>query len=466
MSRSSAVLFLLFLTLIIGVGVVFNAFFIILAALLAALGVLVCWHYPLIVGTLALATGPLIGLIFSIPLYQSTYGQRLFGGSIDVPFSDVMAIIGIFSVGLWIFRMDGWKNAWKRLPFIGSYSALIFAHLLSALSSAKPDTLNVIKYTLRPVLFSYVAFAALPTVLLRRWQDVRRAYGLFVIGASLFALQGFVSLFVDEQWTTISLHRARPLSILGYYPIGSNHNVLAEWLVVAAPFALALAAWTHHRRLRPWLMAASGLCLAIALLTFARSAWIAVILQLVLVFATVWKRHLRMVGAWFVRFAWIIVVPFMGYMVWFSLSPQVASSTSARATLTGIALQWFRSNPIVGAGAGTFTSRVGDTWAYHLLFGAPLDAHGIFQKLMAETGLIGLAAYVLVSVTIAQLVWKVTKRIGWAHRTGEGLMFAAVGVLGAWVYQIFNTTYWSAKLWLPIGLFFAAAALCRRTRYE
>lgn len=465
MSGRSAAFFLFFLTLLVGAGLVFDAFFIILAALLAALGVLVCWYFPLAMGTLALATGPLIGLIFSIPLQRSVYGQRFFAGSIDVPFSDMVAIVGLFSVGLWIFRTDGWREAWKRLPFFGSYCALIFAHLLSAFSFAQPNKLSVLKYTLRPVLFSYLAFAALPVILLRRWEDVRRAYGLFVIGATLFAFQGFVSLFVDERWTSFSLHRARPLPIFGYYPIGSNHNVLAEWLVVAAPFALALAAWTHDRRLRPWLMVASGICVAMAMLTFARSAWIAVIVQLVLAFATVWRRHLRIVGDWFIRFAWVIILPFVGYMAWFSLSPQVASSTDARATLTGIAWQTFLMHPLVGAGAGTFTARVGDTWAYRLLFGAPLDAHGVFQKLLAETGMIGVAAYILVTVTIAQLGWKIMKRIGWVHRVGEGLMFAAIGVTGAWVYQIFNTTYWSAKLWLPIGLFFAAAMLCRRSRY-
>ena len=32
-------------------------------------------------------------------------------------------------------------------------------------------------------------------------------------------------------------------------------------------------------------------------------------------------------------------------------------------------------------------------------------------------------------------------------------------VLGGWIYQVFNTTYWTPKLWLPIGLTLAAGRI-------
>lgn len=459
--------FLFILTLLIGGGLYFNSLALVVAVSIVILGFLVCWYLPLVVGTAAMAVGPLLGLIISIPWQRNVYSQRLFGGSIDIPFSDAFALAGLLSVGLWVLKSDGWKSAWKRLPFLGSYVTLVGAHVLSAFSSAQPDFVGVVKFSMRPVAFSYAAFVALPTVLLRRWKDVRRSFALFVWGAGAFALQGFASLFVDERWTTISLHRARPLPIFGYYPIGANHNTLAEWLVVAAPFALALASWTHHRKLRPWLMGLAGFCALIALLTFARSAWIVVACELALLFATVWRPYVQKIWKVFSHFAWILVVPFVGYMLSFSLSQQVSTSTDARAMLTGIAWRWFSLHPLVGAGAGTFVAHVGSTWAYRLLFGGAMDAHGVFQKLFAETGLVGVGAYLLVTGVIVHLAWVAIKRIGWEHRMGQGLMYSAVGIMGAWIYQIFNTTYWSAKLWLPIGLFFAAAALCRRApRYE
>ncbi len=436
-----------------------------LAVVMAMGGVFLAWHAPRFMGFLTLATGPLIGWLWSISLKHTTYGERLFAGSLDLPVSDVVAFAGVFAVGWWLIRTGEWRSAWRRFPFLGSYAALVAAHLASVFSRAEPDPLGVFKFTFRPVAFAYIAYVALPSVVLRSWRDVRLAFGVFVGGASLFALQGLVSLIVNEQWSLLALHRARPLAIFGVFPIGVNHNVLAEWLVVAAPFALALAAWTHEKKLRSWLYAAAFLCMIVALLTFARSAWIVVALELFLACATVWRSHLSLFWKRVRRGLWLCILPLVGYMGWFSLRSEVASSTDARAMLAGIAWDGFSRHPLFGMGAGTFVARVGETWSYQLLFGGAMDGHGIIPKLALETGLVGLLAYAVLSYTIAHLVLRAIREVGYTHRMGQGLVFAAIGATGAWTYQLFNTTYWTAKLWLPIGLVFAAMAMMKRSKY-
>lgn len=436
------------------------------ALLLAAwIALVFAWLAPRVVGMAAIAAGPFIGWIWSFSLPPTVYAERVFAGSIDIPFSDIFGILGLVSLVALIIHERAISRVWNRLPFAYSYAAVFGAHLVSAFSNARPDPLGVIKFSFRPVAFAYAAYVALPMMLLRTWRQVRQAFGWFVGGAVVFAAQGLLSLIVNERFQIGSLHRARPLSIFGVYPIGSNHNVLAEWLVVAAPFALALAAWTHERSLRRWLYAASMLCAFVALLTFARSAWIVFSIEMVLLFATVWRPLFWRVLRFMRQGLWLAFLPLVGYMAWFSSRQEVASSTDARAMLTGIAWQWFFAHPFVGAGAGTFVSRVDGTWSYRLLFGGAMDAHGIIQKLLAETGILGISAYALVTIVVARLAIRTIQRVGWTHRMGEGLMYAAVGMTGAWTYQLFNTTYWSAKLWLPIGLFFAASALCRRSTY-
>ncbi len=465
MSRDFSLSFAFLLVACLSTAFYFDSLALMSLVLAAGMALVLAWFVPRVVGMLALATGPLIGWMWSVSLPPTVYTERLFAGSIDIPVSDAVALAGCVSLIALLVREVDWQRAWGRLPFVYSYLALVWAHLASAFSSANPDPLAVVKFSLRPVAFSYVAYVALPVTLLRTWEQVRRAYGWFVGIAAVFALQGLVSLVVDQGWSIGSLQRARPLPVFGVYPIGSNHNVLAEWLVVAAPFALALAAWTHERVVRRWLYAVAALCTLTALLTFARSAWIALGVELLMLCATIWrpvcKRLLRLLQ----RGLWLPIAPIVGYMAWFSLRQEVASSTDARAMLTGIAWQWFSAHPFVGAGAGTFLSRVDGTWSYRLLFGGAMDAHGVIQKLLAETGILGVTAYALVSVVIARLAVHIVQRLGWAHRIGAGVMYAAVGMSGAWVYQLFNTTYWSAKLWLPIGLFFAAANLCRRSKY-
>jgi hypothetical protein len=51
---------------------------------------------------------------------------------------------------------------WKPwLPLAIPYGFLVAVHLFSLLSPAQPDPLMVVKYTLRPVLFAYLASVAL-----------------------------------------------------------------------------------------------------------------------------------------------------------------------------------------------------------------------------------------------------------------------------------------------------------------
>jgi hypothetical protein len=49
---------------------------------------------------------------------------------------------------------------------------------------------------------------------------------------------------------------------------------------------------------------------------------------------------------------------------------------------------------------------------------------------------------------------------------GEAYIFLVAGVLGALVYQFFDTTYWTPRLWLPVGLALAAGRLFLKSHAE
>lgn len=275
----------------------------------------------------------------------------------------------------------------------------------------------------------------------------------------VFALDGIRSLFVFESGV-FALHRARPLLWFGLNPLGGNHNALGELMLLAAPLTLAWSALQATTFRRDLARAAAALMVLVTLLTFARSAWIALGVEILFLAATIWKedvrRHKRKL-----YLAGLLLAPVAAYMVWFSLTPGVQSSTDARATLTGIALSLFEGNPLTGVGAGTFIERVGRTWAYTIEFGQPIESHGILQKLGAETGLLGLLA-------MAWVVWAFAgfARAGWrtARRRASNLELYALllaAVIGAGVYQLFDTTYWTPRLWLPVGLLLASMRIMR-----
>ncbi len=427
------------------------------SGLIALIVLLIAWRAPYVVFYAAVFVAPFIGWVVSLSTGTVQLGERVFGGSIDIPVSDLVALIALAA---WAFRLLFiWQKRkqtdWKPwLPLGISFGLLILAHVLSVFSIAAPNPLFVIKYALRPVLFSYIAWVLLPANFLRSRRRLLTTLGVLITSGLIFAFDGLRSLFVFDA----ALHRARPLPIFGVSPIGINHNVLAEWLVFVAPLALCAAELTNDKRGKRLLYGLSAFMTLIALLTFARSAWITLILQAACLiyfnYRQELKRHLRALVS-----GVILLSPLAVYMVLFSSRTEIQGSTDARAMLTGIAWSLFTASPLIGVGAGTFVDRVGATWLFSYEFGAPLDSHGILQKLGAETGVIGLCAFAILLFVLGRWTWRVWQAFKVNSLERRAYACLIVAMLGAFSYQIFNTTYWSAKLWLPVGILLAGGRI-------
>ena len=74
-----------------------------------------------------------------------------------------------------------------------------------------------------------------------------------------------------------------------------------------------------------------------------------------------------------------------------------SSSTENRLLLTQIAWRAFVSKPMLGYGPGMFVNIVDDNIRFRAKYGDPLDSHGIWQKMIAEVGLIGSATFAIFS---------------------------------------------------------------------
>ncbi len=123
--------------------------------------------------------------------------------------------------------------------------------------------------------------------------------------------------------------------------------------------------------------------------------------------------------------------------------------------LTQIAYEVFQTSPIVGGGAGTFLDRVGSTRVFLLEYGDPLDSHGIIQKLAAETGILGLAAFAVFVSLAGWLLWRGVREIE-TKPMRRAALFVSLGAFGAFAYQLFNTDYWTGVMWLPLGFAISA----------
>jgi len=460
-ARISWAVFLLLLTLtfLISLGAQMS----VLAFAIGALILTVAWRYPYGTFYLVAVSSLLLGLTVSLPTGGLAFGTKAFGGSIDILVFEVFAggLLVAWSLRmltLWRGRRDRHWKPW--LPLIVPVLFLVLAHVLSIFSPTGPDPIGIIKYALRPIFAVYLISVVLTVNFVQSEKRLRALLATIMIVALFFAFDGFRSIF--NAGFEVSFDRARPVFLLfGRNPLGGNHNALAQMMLIGMSSALALGSlmkFEVERRLSFYSAMFMGL---IVLLTLARSGWIALLCMLGLLSATIWRKHIRAHAKKVIAVA-ILLIPLAAYMVTFSLSDAVQGSTDARTVLTEIAVNAFQESPVVGIGAGTFTTRVGATYAYIVEFATARDAHGVFQKVLAETGSIGLVAFLVLISLMVLIIWKDWKKIRTQYVRAEAYMYLVAGALGAFVYQLFDTTYWTARLWLPIGIVLAAGHIFKQ----
>jgi O-antigen ligase len=99
---------------------------------------------------------------------------------------------------------------------------------------------------------------------------------------------------------------------------------------------------------------------------------------------------------------------------------------------------------------------VGDNIRFGANYGDPLDSHGIWQKIIAENGFFGVLTFLIFITLLFRQLYRAIKK----YRAEAGLLLPlAVGALGGFVYQCFNTSYYKGKLWLPIAVALVAVKL-------
>lgn len=423
---------------------------------IAVFSLLFAYRFPYFTFYAMASLMPFLGVTIAIPTGTFTFGERAFGGSIDIGVAEAILLALIVAwalkiIILWIGRRD---RAWKpEFPLGIPYLGIVAAHLMSLASPFSPDPLQVIKYTARPVFLSYLGYVALPVNVIRSKRRLKALLGVMAGVGTIGAVNGALSLlFVDASSQFI--RRAHPLPVFGVPILGDNHNLLAELMVVTVMLTAALFYLVRSDQWRRVLAGSAALQFAVGILTFSRTGWICFAVQAAFL-AAIEFRHTVRRHARAIAIGILLLVPFAGYMALLSVSRVATSSNETRIALAEIAWDVFRSSPVVGAGAGTFVEIVGSAYIFRLEFGDPLDSHGILQKLGAETGILGLAAFGALVVIFARIMMRRIRRLEHAavRRVTVLLTSAAFGAL---IYQLFNTNYWTGKMWLPIGIALAS----------
>ncbi|HOX97203.1 MAG TPA: O-antigen ligase family protein [bacterium] len=397
---------------------------------------------------------PWIGWSWTYAITPDSFlGQFVGRGVIELPVADIVGILALCVWGLnvlvkYFYQGDKtWKPQFPGWIFI----VLLMISGVLALQNADVWQLASIKYLLRPILFAYIAFF-LPVYNLARNPRAYRnilyvALALSVIGL-LMGAWSFLGVFEH-------IHRAHPIAIAGYPFWGLNQNLLGELLIALLPVA-ALLFFLEKRggRRAAYLSIFLGMIL-ITLLTFSRTAWLALFLMAIL--GIYWlRKYLSKEFFAGVVIAGLLALPLVAYMINYSFNTYTAQSSNwGRWEMTQFAYFLWQEHPLIGNGAGTYFYRLEKTPMYTENLGTPFDAHGLLQKIGSEQGLLGLAAYLGFFGYLLWRLWRAYRRA----TTKNARIILALSMLiliGSVFYQGFNTNYFSAKLWVPAAIAFLA----------
>ena len=297
---------------------------------------------------------------------------------------------------------------------------------------------------------------------------LHRVLTVFYWTVLISAIDGLLGLFFGAHE---AFPRATPFGLFGVNPLGPNHNLLAETLIATAPAGLilmnqestALAGQAGIRNQgRQWIKYGMWFQWGIALLTFARTAWIAIAVQagLYLWFGLETKKRGEMIKrVKKVMPIMLLIAVFFAMLIATTFTETVRGSTLSRFDQARIVAFYFDRTPILGQGIGTFIPTLWHTRAYLLEYGDPLEAHGILFKLMFEQGALGLITFMAFLGSILWVIWQAYRKA-----PGNATLVALFIASGAITYQLFNTTYYTSKLWVPLAVAIALAISKLRTK--
>ena len=244
--------------------------------------------------------------------------------------------------------------------------------------------------------------------------------------------------------------------------LAGGANELAAALVVGIVLSLAIAgARRTGPGLRLWLIMGTGLSVLAVMLSLSRGGLVALAAAMVTAIIVGGRWRWRALAA-----AVTVVVVVVGYFAFFASLParervtQVSGGTG-RTDIWTVGWRMVEDETFKGVGAGNFpTSSIhyllqpGALTADEFIVSQPKVAHNTLLEILAETGVVGLALFLGVLLSV---MWSLLRAAHIFERVGErdlellsrALLVALVGYL---VAGSFISANYSKLLWLLIAL--------------
>ncbi|MFA7087920.1 MAG: O-antigen ligase family protein [Patescibacteria group bacterium] len=327
---------------------------------------------------------------------------------------------------------------------------------IGALSSLLSDNISYsLWYLIRWPLFLYFAYILVPYNLITNGRLLKKTIIALTIGSLLILISGYLSLY-GQDWRD-SFFRLKSIAWFGVFPFGENHNLIAEFLNVGAFLLLTLKDFTKNARTKRWCDIAFILSTLGIILTFSRTGWITLFLQTIIY---IWYKSSGRFRSTAI-FASLGIIIIMAPLFWkmTQLQKDNVSSTENRILLTEISLKAFQERPYLGFGSGSYINLVKENIRFTAKYGEPIDSHGMIQKVLAENGIFGLAAWLFILVYLLKTGYQAISRY---RQENPWILPLTIAAAGGLFFQFFNTSYYKGKVWLPIAIFLIAVKLLKK----
>jgi len=369
-----------------------------------------------------------------------------------------------FALILWAVALVGLQSgrvlltehrlAWPAMS--GGAAAFLVAALL-AVGVAADGQEAMSKFLL--LLGSVVVYLLIGLFLLD-WGRVRPLLLAFLAVGSITAVHALYQYVTGDLSEVGFVNSSGTIEyrVASFFP---HPNQLAGFLALFVPLGFGLFRVFDHRLVK----AGSLLLIVLATLgvmaTYSRGGLLALA-----ALALLYARHRR---------AWPAIAVALALILWFAPSvwndrlantskvdrPEIAT----RIDLWGAAGEMFQQHPAVGVGLNNFQGgyisleRSGRSFLPGTSFGVPETAHNLYLNTLAEQGLVGAAALLLLILSAGRMIFALRRAADARTRAmGEALLGVGVVLL---VHNLFDVTFLDSKTSTIVWALFGIGAALR-----
>lgn len=449
----------------------------------------------------------LLALVFSIPFGTKKFIFSFFGAPSEEHSFFVFGVdIAIFLLLFFAWRLDLFDGIWKfakkyRAPMLALGGFVLFA-FVSIFFSPLPmlAAYTFVRLVLVTLFFFYVALSfGRGTVSLRAVAGALGASAVFqsLVSFFQFLFQGSVGLsFLGESVITkttegvarIYVEGAHLLRVYGTMP---HANILAGFLVIGLLALVYL--WMEDRHLpgagkkkfsfefyRHLAIAVGIFFVLLALvLTFSRSGWIVAVIGVGgMLLMGLFKKEGK-VKTGYLSILLTLVIAFLGYLMWFAISPRVERltmddpSVQYRVLYNELGGKLVSLHPFgVGIGSQSLVS-INEGLYTDLGITRAVDwqpIHNLYLLISTEIGILGAACFLLFIVFVVWGGLKILeeeKKIHLPHPIELNLRVASMILLSVLVFGLFDHFLWTLEsgrlmLWLALAILFGVEVRATR----